>query len=220
MKKALIITGGFIDEKFAGDFVGKHNFDSIIAVDGGLKYVYEHGLLPDIIIGDFDTIDGEILKKYQANNYSRIIRLNPIKDSTDTEEAIDYAIFAGFDKAYIIGGVGDRVDHSIANLFLLKKAMENGLKATIYTSTSKMFMISQNTKINNTKKYKYISFIQFDGPAIGVTLKGFKYEVKDMDFDTKKTYSLGISNEFSTASVGEVSIKKGALLVVMSMDDH
>ena len=82
-----------------------------------------------------------------------------------------------------------------------------------------MFMISQNTKINNTKKYKYISFIQFDGPAIGVTLKGFKYEVKDMDFDTKKTYSLGISNEFS-ASVGEVSIKKGALLVVMSMDDH
>lgn len=219
MKKALIITGGTIEEEFAKQFISTHKFDSIIVVDGGLQFVYDYELLPDIIIGDFDTVDDFILSKYMNNGYSRIIRLNPIKDSTDTEEAIDYAIYSGFEKAYILGGVGNRIDHSIGNLFLLKKAMENGLKAIIYTSTSKIFMISKNTTIKKNKDFKYISFIQFDGPAMGVTLTGFKYEVEDMNFDTKKTYSLGISNEFKD-SVGEVKIKKGSLLVIMSKDDH
>lgn len=222
MKSVLIITGGDINREFGKDFLTKHKYDEIIAVDGGLEFVYEADLTPSYIIGDFDTINTDILKRYENifntnKNNTEIIRLNPVKDSTDTEEALDLAIKLKADIIHILGGIGSRLDHSLGNLFLLKKALKNGVKATIFTRNGEIFMIDKKTVIKNTYNYKYISFIQFDGNAKGVTLKGFKYQVENFDFDTKKTYRLGISNEFN-GECGEADIKSGELLVIMTND--
>lgn len=78
-------------------------------------------------------------------------------------------------------------------------------------------MIDKGCVIENPHRYKYISFIQFDGAAKGVTLKNFKYTIENFDFDTKKTFRLGISNEF-TGDTGQVEIKEGKLLVIMTND--
>ncbi|MDE6208473.1 MAG: thiamine diphosphokinase [Lachnospiraceae bacterium] len=222
MKAVLIITGGDIDRKFGKDFLTEHEYEEIIAVDGGLAFAYEADINPTYIVGDFDTIDNDILRKYYSSdntdkNDTKIIRLNPVKDSTDTEEAVNLAIKLEAGIIHILGGIGNRLDHSLGNLFLLKKSLKNGVSATIFTQNSEIYMIDKKTIIENTHKYKYISFIQFDGNAKGVTLKGFKYKIENFDFDTEKTYRLGISNEFD-GECGEVDIKSGELLVVMTND--
>ena len=56
MRRCLIITGGKLDLAFARSFLEKETFDKIIAVDGGLKAVKELGLVPDYIVGDFDSV--------------------------------------------------------------------------------------------------------------------------------------------------------------------
>ena len=217
MEKALIITGGSIDNDFGKEFINTKSYDFIVAVDGGLKFADATGIIPDAIIGDFDTISEDILSKYEHDSNIEIKRLNPVKDSTDTEEAFDLVIGKGIREIDVLGGVGSRLDHSIGNLFLLKKAKEMGATANIFTSNSKIFIINKPMIIRNDGCYKYISFLQFDGAAKGVTLKNFKYCVEDFDFDTDKTYRLGISNEFA-GDYGEVIIKGGYLLAILSND--
>lgn len=212
---ALIITGGEINLEFAKNFLDKREYNLIISVDGGLRIADNLSIKSDIIIGDFDTISAEILKKYMGK--TEIVKLNPIKDSTDTEEAVSIAIERGISDIDMIGGTGSRIDHTLANMFLLKKALLTNVRLTIYGCNFEMYAINSYAKIKNMHKYKYISFIPFDGPAKGVTLKGFKYLVEDFDFDTQKTFRLGISNEFAD-EYGEVYINSGFLLVILSND--
>lgn len=216
MKKSLIVTGGSIEEDFGREFLKNNSYDFIIAVDGGMSFLDKIGVIPDYLIGDFDTLPEDVFKRY-INSKSEIIKLNPIKDSTDTEEAVNLAIKKSASCVDILGGLGSRFDHSIGNIFLLEKMLKENITATIYYHNGQITMIDKNCSIKNPHKYKYISFIQFDGAAKGVTLKNFKYNVENFDFDTGKTFRLGISNEF-TGDVGQVEIKEGKLLVVMTND--
>lgn len=216
MKKVLIVTGGNIEEKFGRKFLAENQYSLIIAVDGGMEFLDGINVMPDYIVGDFDTLSENILKKYE-NSRAKIIRLNPVKDSTDTEEAVELACRNGAAEVDILGGLGSRMDHTIGNLFLLEKMLKKSVRGTIYSHNAQITIIDKTTVIKNTYRYKYISFLQFDGPARGVTLKDFKYNVENFDFDTEKTFRLGISNEFVSDS-GQVEIKDGKLLVIMTND--
>lgn len=222
----IIVTGGKIDiesSKAKIDEIMSESESIVIAVDGGLAALNTMEVMPNVIIGDFDTINSDILAEYENKENIDIIRLNPIKDSTDTEEAIDYLIkninLNMDDEVMMFGSTGGRFDHSLANLFLMKKALINNICLKVYTKDGFMFMIDGDSVIEKDENYKYISFIQFDGPAKGVTLKGFKYNIEDFNFDTKETFRLGISNEFDEP-FGTIKIKSGCLIVIMSKDDH
>ena len=214
MKHTLIVAGGEVNAKHLSRCLEKNKYDEIIAVDGGLVYLDALNISPDVVVGDFDTVDKSLLDKYAE---SRIIVLNPVKDSTDTEEALDYAISKDAKHIDIIGALGGRLDHTIGNLYLLKKAYEQKVSVRILSDNNEVYIISEYAKVY-TKGYKYVSLIQFDGPAKGVTLKGFDYIVDDYDFDTSKTYRLGISNEIHN-EYGEVFIKEGYMLVILSKDN-
>ena len=134
--KALIISGGDVDYNFQPENC------RIIAVDGGLEAAKKMGLVPDIIIGDFDTVSPEILKEYEDMENCRIIRLCPEKDDTDTESAINLAIREGFREIDVLGATGSRFDHTYANMFLLKKAYLQNVTLTFYTGLSKIYLIS------------------------------------------------------------------------------
>lgn len=216
MKRVLIVTGGDIKEDFGIEFLKKKTYDFIIAVDGGMSFLAKAGVVPDYIIGDFDTLPEDTLNNYISSK-AEIIRLNPVKDSTDTEEAVNLAIKLKAADVDILGGLGSRFDHSLGNIFLLEKMLEKNIKGTIYCHNSQITMIDKNCVIENPYRYKYISFIQFDGAAKGVTLKDFKYTIENFDFDTKKTFRLGVSNEF-IGDTGQVEIKEGKLLVIMTND--
>lgn len=213
--RGLIITGGDVDLGYKMGSV----YNLIIAVDGGLEAVEKLNLYPDIIIGDFDTISPEILHRYEKDKDIEIIRLNPEKDDTDTQEAVCYAIEQGMKEIDILGGTGSRLDHTIANLFMLKMAYEKGVYVTLYTPLSKIYLIKGEKSFLPQDFFgKYISFIQFDGSAKGVTLEGFKYELDDFDFDTKRTYRLGVSNEHMNTNA-KITIREGYVLCIESIED-
>lgn len=123
MKRVLIVTGGDIKEDFGIEFLKKKTYDFIIAVDGGMSFLAMAGVVPDYIIGDFDTLPEDTLNNYISSK-AEIIRLNPVKDSTDTEEAVNLAIKLKAADVDILGGLGSRFDHSLGNIFLLEKMLK------------------------------------------------------------------------------------------------
>ena len=195
--RALLIVGGMIDIQWADGFTKMHNYDKIIAVDGGLSAANLLGLVPDMLVGDFDSADESLLGEYMADNRCQIVRLQPEKDDTDTQCAMNKALEAGVDEIHIIGGTGGRIDHTLSNIFMLKMAYEKGVKAVMYDRVNKMSVIQGKTTVKKDMAYgRYISFVQLEGPVTDVTLSGFKYNVEHFDFDTDKEYRMAVSNEF------------------------
>lgn len=90
--KTLIITGGNLNKDFTKEYLKKYSFDLIIAVDKGLEVLDKLEVKPNYIVGDFDSINKEILQKYKVHHNIKIITLNPEKDFTDTHVAINVAI--------------------------------------------------------------------------------------------------------------------------------
>ena len=211
--RVLLISGGSIDLKWAADFVKINKYDKIIAVVGGLSAANLLSLTPDVIVGDFDTVSKDVLSAYENNIESEIVRLNPVKDDTDTQCAINIAISMGAKEIHIIGGSGGRIDHELANIFMLKMALEKGVKAIMYDKINKVHVIRGCNKLVKDPMYSsYISFIQLEGPAKNVSMNGFVYNVENFDFDTSNEYRLGVSNEFENEEA-KISVGEGMFIV-------
>lgn len=218
MNRILIITGGEVDITSSQKYTESIKYSIIIAVDGGLKTAKQLNLLPDIVLGDFDSVSWELLDEYKKKG-CEIIKLNPMKDDTDTEAAYVKAVEYKAEEIHILGGIGSRFDHSLANVFLLKRAYEEGIKAYIISEYCRISIITGHNQIEKEKLYgKYVSLIQFDGNALGVTLKGFEYELDKFNFDTAKTYRLGISNEL-TKENATIDIEEGYMLMIEAKED-
>lgn len=212
--RTLLISGGAIDMEWAAGFLKLNHYDSVIAVDGGLSAANLLHVTPDMAVGDFDTVDPDILDDFEKSGRSRTIRLNPMKDDTDTQHAVQTAIDNGADEIHIIGGMGGRADHFMTNIYLLKMAYDKGVKAYMYDEINKIHIIDGKCKLKRDPVYnKYISFIQLESSALDVTMKGFVYNVEHYDFDTDREYRLGVSNEF-VGEEAEITIGKGKLVVI------
>ena len=111
-----------------------------------------------------------MIDMYESDNKATIIRLNPIKDDTDTQYAIKHAMSIGAKEIHIIGGTGGRFDHTLANVFMLKMAYEQDVKVYMYDEINKIHVIDDLVKLKKDPMYdKKISFIQWEGPATSVT---------------------------------------------------
>lgn len=211
--RILLISGGSINIEWAAEFLKINNYDKIIAVDGGLSAANLLQLVPDVIVGDFDTVSSELLEMYSKDKRCRTVRLNPVKDDTDTQCAMNIAIEMGAEEIDIIGGTGGRIDHGLANIFMLKMALEKGVRAVMYDEVNKVYVIKGHKRLKRDPLYgRYISFMQLEGPALNVTMKGFLYNVEHFDFDTSKEYRLGVSNEFKDEEA-EINIGHGMFIV-------
>ena len=103
MEHILIVSAGYLNIDFARDYIRTLSFDKVFAVDGGLKYTDELLLSPDLIIGDFDTVDEKLLERYEKSADSEsdkcnIIRYPSKKAQSDTELAVSYAVKEGAGK--------------------------------------------------------------------------------------------------------------------------
>lgn len=208
----IIVTGGNIDKNFLEKFLHENKYDKIIAADKGLETLNEIVTEPDYIIGDFDSVNKDILEQYKN---IPITYLKPEKDFTDTHMALKLAIKQGARKATVIGAIGTRFDHSIANIHILKEALENNIEAEIINENNRIKLINTDIKIDRDNKYKYISLIPLTTMANGVTLEGFKYGLKDATL--KIGESIGISNE-QIEKEATIKIKEGILIIIYSKD--
>ncbi len=214
MKSTLIVSGGELETEFLNKFTKTKKIDYIIAVDGGLEKLDKIKINPTHIIGDFDSINDEVLKKYSTKNIE-ITKLNPEKDYSDTHMALKLAIKLKSDEVYILGALGKRMDHAIANIHILKVALDNNIKCKIMDEKNEIQLISKGIKSIQKSIYKYISLFPLTTEVIGITLKGFKYPLDNAILNIG--HSIGVSNEMVEENA-EVEIKDGILIMIQSMD--
>ena len=212
----LIITGGSIDCAFAGAFLKDKIFDMVIAVDGGLAAVKQLDISPDAIVGDFDTVKGELLEEYSQIEGITFEQHQPEKDETDTELALRTAMEAGVSDMVILGATGGRLDHSIGNIHLLYACLQKGVKASIVDEKNRLYILDQGKTYRSSEIWgKYISFLPLTEEVHGITLKGFKYPL--INRDIRIGTSLCISNELE-AETGTITFRDGVLICVESHD--
>jgi thiamine pyrophosphokinase len=217
--KTLIVSGGNANKEFVKQFVDR--FDNIIAVDKGLEILDKLNILPTHIIGDFDSVDKRILKKYEdIKSYI----LNAEKDYTDTHMAIELAInleskenkeSKECKEIVIISAIGTRIDHVLANVHDMNLCLKRDIKCKMINENNEIFLINKNTYIEKDENYKYISLIPLTTEVTGITLKGFKYIIENY------TLNVGDSRAISNEQIDKkalIELKEGILIVIKSKD--
>ncbi len=218
MKKGLIITGGRLNLTFAGSFLRQEPMDCIVAVDAGAKYVRQLGLTPTAIVGDFDTVDHQILKEYRENPEILWDVHKPEKDETDTELAINTAMKLGCDQLFILGATGGRLDHEWSNLHLLKLCLDNHIEAYLVDSQNKVYLLDSGRTFQKDRVFgKYISFLPLTEKVTGITLTGFKYPLTEKEISIGVQAGLCVSNEIA-AEEASLQFREGILVCVESKD--
>ena len=217
--ETLIISGGKLESEFVRSYIRQNSFGLVIAVEAGMEFFYKEKMIPDYIVGDFDSVEPEILHSFQNMVQERrpvILQFQPEKDETDTELAIRTAMAQGSHCIHLLGATGSRMDHVIGNFHLLGAAMQRGVDCRIVDKHNRVRMISQGIAIKREDQYgSYVSLFPFSPQVKGLTLTGFKYP---LDHDTLECYhSLGVSNEI-VENEAEISFEDGVLLVIESKD--
>lgn len=214
--KALIVTGGDVDIAFAAGFLKTYEYSCIIAVDGGLASTESLGLAPDLIVGDFDTVSGELLEKYKSMGI-HLETHKPEKDYTDTELALDYVLhLPDIEEIVILGALGRRFDHALGNLQILLSALRKGVFCRIVDAYNCIYLLDRGKSVCREKvRGKYISLIPMTEKVTGVTLEGFKYPLYNATLTQGN--SLGISNEL-VGERGNIAFKDGILICIESGD--
>jgi thiamine pyrophosphokinase len=181
----------------------------IICCDGGARHLQELGIKPDIIIGDMDSIGSVQLEDYK-NQGVKVIQYLADKDFTDTELALDQAMGLKPMAVYIWGALGGRLDHTLANVFLLRKGKDASVKTYLIDEYCEAFVIDQEAAFSGAEG-QTVSIIALTEKVEGITLKGFLYTIKDAALTMGE--SLGISNIINEACA-TIRIRSGILLVI------
>ncbi|MCM1224597.1 MAG: thiamine diphosphokinase [Lachnospiraceae bacterium] len=179
--------------------------DLVIAADAGLRTLTKHGITADYIIGDFDSL--EYIP--QAPN---VTALSPEKDVTDMSAAISIGMEKGYDLFYLYGGTGGRIDHTIANLQILADLAARGKQGFLFGDDIVITAIRDGKLCFDAVSSGYVSVFSHSERAVGVYLKGLKYELENAVLEN--TYPLGVSNEFA-GKKSSIAVESGTLVVVL-----
>lgn len=218
MNHTVIVSGGSIDDVFAGKVLKKDPADCLIAADSGIDFFYRNHLLPDVIVGDFDSADEAAKQFFEQRPEIQIRRLNPVKDDTDTESALRLAIDHGAERITLLGATGSRLDHVLGNIELLGIGLTAGVPVTMLDPCNRIRMIKRGVTIRREEQFgDYVSLLPYTSEVSGLTLRGFQYPLTD--YCLRGFSSLGISNEILDEE-GEISFSDGILLVIESRDEN
>jgi thiamine pyrophosphokinase len=186
-----------------------HPDDIMIAVDGGLRHLTALGLTPDLILGDLDSADPAEVAKLEAQGVP-VRRYPPEKDETDLELAIEAALEQGAASIQIVAALGDRLDHTLGNIYLLTQPRLAVLDVRLVDGEQEVFLIRDKTTLNG-QSGQIVSLIPLLGPVSGVTTSQLAYPLQHETLYPDKTR--GISNVM-TAETATVSIDDGILLCI------
>lgn len=219
----MIVAGGCIDDTFTLDYLRLEHYDVKYAVDSGLHFFLRQKLVPDYIVGDFDSVEEGVLQEYQHLDTVSIIRLNPKKDDTDTEHALQMALDKGMDEIHLFGATGSRLDHVLGNLQLLGLALRKNVECILIDPWNRTRLINKETTISREEQFgAFISLIPYTPKVTGLTLTGFLYPLKDYTMSSfyieDAAAVSGVSNEI-VAETARISLNDGILVLIESRDD-
>lgn len=176
--------------------------DLVIAADGG--YAQLNGIRPDLVVGDFDSLG-------YVPQGEEIVRHPTQKDDTDTMLAAKIGLARGYRAFVLLGGVGGRLDHTLANMQTLAFLRENGARAALLGEGETITLLHNESLRFRAGLSGTISVFSYGETAYGVYERGLAYSLNDATL--LDTNPLGVSNAF-TGESAEVSVREGRLLVL------
>lgn len=204
--RAVIFGGGNADSvDFYHEVLKKDDY--IICADSGYDLALFSGAVPDVVIGDFDSVRGSI-DGVKKEEYPKR------KDMTDGQLAVEYALERDFDEIVLLGFTGCRMDHTLTNISFLDKINRAHKKGVLMDAHNEIYIVSDKIRISG-KKNDLISILPVSAAAEGITTKNLEYPL-----DNESLYyneSRGVSNVM-TDDWCEITVKIGKALVIKSRD--
>ena len=183
--------------------------DLVIAADGGYTYLKQAGIEPDVLLGDFDSID-------RIPVHKNTICHPPEKDDTDMALAVAYGKEKGCRRFFIYGGLGGRLDHTIANIQLLTGMSKDGLETYLIGEGIIVTALTKEKIVFDEASSGTISVFAMGEKALGVSETGLKYCLDHAELTCDR--ALGVSNEF-TGQKAEISVESGTLLLIWNAEN-
>lgn len=182
--------------------IKKNPKDLVIAADGGYKYL--HGVCPDYVVGDFDSL-GYLPKGVN------VIRHPVRKDDTDMLLGVKIGLEKGYKKFVLIGGLGGRLDHSIANMQVLAYLKNRGADGVLKGEGTDVYLIKNESMTFPADTEGGLAVFSYGEAALGVSIKGAEYEM--INGSLNHSFPLGVSNAF----IGKetiIQVEQGCLLII------
>ena len=190
--------------------------DMVIAVDGGYEYCKLLEITPDYILGDFDSIsekEAESVAAIAKETEDKVIILPVEKDDTDTLAAIKLGLSEGYQSFRIYGGMGGRVEHTLANMQCLLYLKEHNAVGYLMDGTG-MILVAKEEEISFQESLEgYMSLFSMGDKAV-VSIENMKYNLEEQEITN--SFPIGISNEFVYGSKGKITVHKGAIVIIVS----
>lgn len=185
--------------------------DWLVAVDGGLRHILVSKRLPNLLIGDLDSVSPSDLSSCEVAKVE-IIRFPPVKDQTDLELALNLSLERGFKQVVIAYAQGSRVDHSLANLSLLARPDLHSIDVKLDDGKTEIALLKGPGKLALTTKVgNLVSLIPWGQPAKGITTNNLQYALTDETLLPWQTR--GVSN-IATAKNVTICLREGDLFVL------
>jgi thiamine pyrophosphokinase len=216
MKRTVIISGGNIESDFALAFLKKYNYEYLIGADRGIVFLRQANIMPTHIVGDFDSAGKEELAYFQREGQIPIEIFPPEKDWTDTQLALELALNLGSEEIYILGAMGRRVDHLLANVRILTEGCNRGVPCYLLDQWNRIRVTKESIVLPKEEAFgTYLSLFALGDAVTGLTLEGTKYGLRDYTMTGED--SIGVSNEI-TKDTARISFESGLLVVAESRD--
>ena len=203
MTCALVAASDFNAGHFAG-CCSMGLFGFVVAVDGGFAHLTRMGRLPDMVIGDFDSLG------YVPEGPNVIV--HPAhKDKSDLELAFDYVLENGFRRVTVYGALGGRLDHTVANLQMCARFAEAGVEVDLVAPDFAVhILVGPGVFVLPLAQNGTVSVFSAVDESRGVSEEGMEYPLHDAVLSNRTT--LGLSNEL-IGRPASVSVEQGTLLV-------
>jgi thiamine pyrophosphokinase len=182
--------------------------DLVVAADGGARYALDAGVIPDLIVGDMDSL----ATVREIEERGALLERHPVrKDKMDGHLAVIAVRERGATAVDLLCAAGGRFSALFAVPHIMLAAERMGLRATMVAGWGEAFVIEAGSRTVSGRPRDSVSIFPVTGPATGVTLEGFGYPLEDARLEVGDT--LGFHNEL-IGRAGRVSVGRGALLLI------
>ena len=208
MRAAVFLNGSPDAQDLLRHVAGTSDF--VIAADGGVLHALAAGIVPDLVVGDMDSLGEEGARTLEERGI--VLERHPSKkDKMDGHLAVSAARKRGATNLDFLCAAGGRIDALFALPHLLLAAERGGGRAAVGAGWGEMFVVEDSSRTVVGEPGESFSVFPVSGPVRGITLEGFEYPLRDATLEAGDT--LGFHNEL-LGGEARVSVKKGVLLVI------
>jgi len=207
--QVVVVANGRMDGEWPSRLEAQRLNGLVICADGGVDNALRLGLVPHVVLGDFDSAPGEALRRAEALG-AQMVRFPTHKDETDAELALRYAVSQGATEILFLGALGGRIDHALANLFLLAAPEFAGVRVQIADGSTTVELCRDRCEIRG-QAGDIVSLLPLTSDVAGVVTEGLEYPLQG------ETLRFGPARGVSNVMLGEVarvSISSGLLIVI------